>query len=110
MSDKNPTTEKTADERKPIRVRLVGEIPDYYRSYYQNEDTCEFYALVNFRSVRTWQTTDRNGGEPDMPLKDGLLIEIVAEGEVISREIISRVDDCTAIGLPVSDPPGDPVG
>ena len=105
MSDKNPAAEKAADEKKAIRRCLVGEIPDYYRSYYKDEETGEFYALVNFRSIRTWHTTDRNGGEPDMPLKDGLLIEIVADGEIISRENISRVNDTTSIGLPFVDPP-----
>jgi len=91
-------------------VSLVSEIPDYYRSYYKNEDTGDFYALTNFRSVRTWNTTPANGGEPDMPLKDGLLIEIVTDDEVISREIISRVGDGDgdAVGVPVIDPPADP--
>ena len=105
-----------SNEGKAIRLRLVGEIPDYYRSYYEDEDTGAFYALMNYRSVRTWFTTSRNGGEPNMPLPDGLLIEIVApgtpvtDGQVISREIISRVNDCTSIGQPVPEgyktPPG----
>lgn len=107
MSDKT-THDIPVEERKAIRVRLAGEIPDYYRSYYINEETGEFYALTNFRSVRTWHTTASNGGEPDIPLKDGLLIEIMADGQVISREVISRTDGGDAIGVPVVDPPADP--
>jgi hypothetical protein len=94
MSDKT-------NEGKVIRLRWAGEIPDYYRTYYTDEATGDFYALMNFRSVRTWYTTACNGEEPDMPLKNGLHIEIIAGGQVISREVISRVDDCTSIGLPV---------
>lgn len=101
-------SDKTASERKSIRLRWVGEIADYYRTYYEDEATGEVYALMNFRSVRTWNTASRNGGEPDMPLKDGLLIEIVTDGRIISREAITRVDDCTSIGLPVIVPPTEP--
>ena len=100
--------DKTMIEKKTLRLRLVGEIPGYYRSYYEDETTGKFYALTNFRSVREWNTTACNGGEPDMPLKDGLLIEIVAEGQVISRERISRVDDSVSVGLPVVDEPPAP--
>jgi hypothetical protein len=96
-------SDKAKNERKVIRLRWVGEIAGYYRTYYEDEATGEIYALVNFRSVRTWHTAVCNGGEPDIPLKDGLLIEIVADGRVISREVISRVDDCTSIGLPVPE-------
>ena len=126
MSDKNPAAEKAANEQKAIRVCLVSEIPAYYRSYYKNEETGEFYSLTNFRSTRTWHTTSGNGEQPDMPLKDGLLIEIMSGEEVISRERITRVGD-DAIGEPIidlpepdakprrgkktaADTPGDPVG
>ena len=100
-------SEKT-NEGKVIRLRWAGEIPDYYRTYYTDEATGDYYALMNFRSVRTWYTTACNGGEPDMPLKNGLHIEIIAGGQVLSREVISRVDDCTSIGLPVLDIQPDP--
>jgi hypothetical protein len=92
-----------SNERKTIRLRWAGEIADYYRTYYADEATGEFYALINFRSVRTWHTAACVGGEPDMPLKDGLIIEIVAGGSVISREVISRVNDCASIGLPAPE-------
>jgi hypothetical protein len=101
-------SDKTANERRTIRLSWAGEIAGYYRTYYKDEATGEVFALTNFRSVRTWHTAVCNGGEPDMPLKDGLLIEIVADGRVISREVISRVDDCTSIGLPVLVPPATP--
>ena len=91
---------KSAEERKSIRLHMVGEITDYYRTYYEDEATGQVYALTNFRSVRTWNTASCNGGEPDKPLPDGQHIEIVEDGLVISREIISRIDDCTSIGLP----------
>jgi len=104
MNEKN-TNGKTTEESKKIRLRLVGEIPGYYRHYYENTETNEFYALVNFRGVRTWHTTVCNGGELDMPLKDGLVIEIEGNEQIISKEIITHVDDCTSIGIPVIDPP-----
>jgi len=85
-----------------ICLRRVGENEGYYRTYYQNEATGELYALTDFRGVRTWNTATP-AGEPDMPLKDGLRIELVEDGRVIRREIISRLNDCTSIGLPVAE-------
>jgi len=111
-------SEKT--ENATIQVRLVSEIPNYYRSYYEvvepaggdsadaGKPTGAFYALTNFRSVRTWNTTTGDGGELGEPLKDGLKIEITDAGQVISREIISRVDENASIGLPVIEPPEEP--
>ena len=108
-------SEKT--ENAVIRVRLIGEIPAYYRSYYEvvtpegekPAATGKFYALTNYRSVRTWSATTGNGGDPGAPLDDGLHIEIMSGDEVISKEIISRVDENTSIGVPVVEPPDEPV-
>jgi hypothetical protein len=86
-----------------LRLRFVGAIEGYYRMYYEDEATGEVYALTDFRGVRAWNTTACNGGEPDMPLKDGLCIEIMEGGRVISREVISRVNDCASIGLPLGE-------
>jgi len=86
---------------KALRLRFIGAIEGYYRMYYEDEATGEVYALMDFRGVRAWNTTACNGGEPDMPLQDGLHIEIVEDGRVISREVIFRVNDCASIGLPL---------
>jgi hypothetical protein len=85
------------------QLHWIGEEPGYYRHYFQNKATGKFYTLTDFRNVRMWHTTDCADGEPDMPLKDGMIIEIIYEGRVISREIISRVNDCTSVGHIVSD-------
>jgi len=82
-----------------LRLRWAGEIEDYYRTYYRDEATGDLYALTDFRGVRIWNTATP-AGEPDMPLEDGLRIEIVEDGQVIGAEDISRVNDCTSIGLP----------
>ena len=89
--------------RKALRLRFVGAIEDYYRTYYEDDATGEIYALTDYKGVRGWNTTACNGGEPDIPLADGLHIEIVENGRVTSREIISRVSDCSSIGLPESE-------
>jgi hypothetical protein len=86
--------------RKPLRLRWVGEIEDYFRTYYEDQATGNVYALTDFRGVRAWNTATPEG-EPDMPLQDGLRIEIVEDGRVISREAISRLNDCASIGLTV---------
>lgn len=82
-----------------IRLLWAGEIEDYYRTYYRDEATGRLYALTEYHGVRTWNTATAEG-EPDMPLADGLLVEIAEGGHVIHREVISRVNDCTSIGLP----------
>jgi len=89
--------------RKALRLRWIGAIEDNYRTYYEDDATGEIYALTDYKGVRGWNTTACNGGEPDMPLANGLRIEIVEDGRVISREVISRVDDCSSIGLPESE-------
>jgi len=92
--------------RKALRLHRVGAIEDYFRTYYEAEGTGEVYALMEYRGVRTWNTAICNGGEPDMPLPGGLRIEIVEDGRVISREIISRVSDCSSIGLSLGEGAG----
>jgi hypothetical protein len=85
-----------------IRVRQVGEIKERYRRYYYSVAAEQFYAVTeDFRGTRSWRTTDRNGGEPDCPLKDGLVFEIVKDGRVLRRERIFRADECTSIGVEV---------
>jgi hypothetical protein len=91
-----------ATEPAAIRLLWAGENEGYYRTYYRNEDTGDLYALMKFLDVRTWHTATP-AGEPDMPLKDGLRLEIVEGGQVICREIISRVNDYTSIGVIVDE-------
>jgi len=91
-----------ANESKMLRLRWAGENEGYYRTYYRDEANGDLYALTDFRGVRTWNTAT-DAGEPDMPLKDGLRIEIVEDECAISREIISRVNDYTSIGVIVDE-------
>lgn len=82
-----------------IKVRKVGENDGYYRTYYFDDVNNKYYAVTDFRGTRTWYTTDCNDGEPDCPLKDGLLFAIIEEGRVVRRERISRESDCDSIGI-----------
>lgn len=91
-----------SNENKTIWVRWVGAESGYYRDYFKNVDTGEFYTLTDCHGVRTWHTTDSIDGEPDMPLKEGLIIEIVEDGQVISREVISCLDGCNSFGCPIT--------
>lgn len=89
-------------ESKTLRLRWAGENEGYYRTYYRDEAAGELYVLTEFRGVRTWNTATP-AGEPDMPLEDGLRLEIIEDGQVIRCEVISRVNDYTSIGLPLGE-------
>jgi len=91
-----------ASEPPTIRLLWAGENEGYYRTYYRDEATGDLYALMKFLDTRTWHTATP-AGEPDMPLKDGLHLEIVEDGQVIRRENITRVNDYTSIGVIVDE-------
>lgn len=83
-------------------MQWVSTDTGYCRDYFKDYDTGAFYTLTSFRGRRIWNTADSIDGEPDMPLKDGLIIEIVDDGKLISREAISHLDGCTSVGSPVT--------
>jgi len=91
-----------ANESKTLRLHWAGDNEGYYRTYYRDEATGDLYALMKFLDTRTWHTATP-AGEPDMPLKDGLHLEIVEDGQVIRRENITRVNDYTSIGVIVDE-------
>ena len=91
--------------KKVIRLQWAGEDPGYCRTYFEDVETGEYYTLTESsylsQGIRTWHTTDCIDGEPDMPLEDGIIIDIISDGQVVSREVISCVDGGDSVGLPV---------
>ena len=57
-----------------IRVKKIGELPGFCREYYQNIENKRIYAL---QLPSDWFSCDRNGGEPECPLRKDLEIEII---------------------------------
>lgn len=96
MSIENKTRTKT------IQLQWVSTDIGYCRDYFKNNDTGAFYTLTSFQGSRIWNTTDSIDGEPDMPLEEGLIIEIVEDGQVISREVVSCLDGCNSFGCRIT--------
>ena len=89
---------------KTLRLQWVGAEPGYCRTYFKDEVSGDFYTLTEDRNTRIWHTTDCIDGEPDMPLNDGTIIELIQDGQVFSKEIISCVDgNCDSVGVPIAD-------
>jgi len=85
-----------------LRLKWVSGEPGYYRSYYQDENTGDFYTLTDCCGTRRWHTTDCIDAEPDMPLKRGTLIQIVEDDKFVSREVISTLDrEGESISVPI---------
>lgn len=62
---------------KIIKVKKVGEMPEYYRTYYKGVDTGRYYCKTEFRGEITWDSTSGNYGEPDCPIrKDIKFVEV----------------------------------
>ena len=88
---------KTADN-SVLRLHRVGDDADYFRTYYRDTANEEYYVVINFHGLKMWHTAADNYAEPNMPLKDGLILEIEEDGRLLHREKIIRTGDCTSIG------------
>jgi len=93
-----PVTDKPDKEPEAIRLTSVGILRDLFRVYYKDETAEKFYVVVDYRGKRKWHTTGGPFGEPDSPLKDGTILDIVEDENVVSRERISRQEH-EAVGM-----------
>lgn len=62
-----------------IKVKKIGENSGFYREYYQNVENKRIYArtLATSKFPEEWHSCDRNGGEPECPLRKDIEIEIL---------------------------------
>ncbi len=66
-----------------IKVKKIGELPGFCREYYQNVENKRIYALqlpydsFGVSHPAEWFSCNRNGGEPECPLRKDLEIEII---------------------------------
>jgi len=90
--------DNTSANNPVLRLKRIGEREGCYCTYYRDISNGDSYVVVDFRGVRMWHTAICDFGEPDCPLKDGLILEIEENGSVVRCERIIRVSDCTSIG------------
>ena len=60
-----------------IYVKKIGEWPGYYRTYYKNVMNNNIYAKIEFRNMTDWYTCDRNGGEPNTPIREDINMIVI---------------------------------
>lgn len=62
-----------------IKVKKVGEMPEYFREYYKGTENGKYYTKTTFRENVEWHSTSGNGGEPDCPIRKDVKFQILKE-------------------------------
>ena len=67
-------------KQKIIKVKWVGENSGFCTEYYKSIETKKFYAKIthpcNPKDI-SWFSTAENYGEPDCPIKENIVFEVI---------------------------------